>query len=77
MFNQNPIRLSHMLVLLELRENFYLMRNNEKLLVFERLDGDKKKMNDPISITKVVRIGAPTCDVNAHLNYVTATGIDV
>ena len=23
------------------------------------------------------RIGAPTCDVNAHLNYVIVTGIDV
>jgi hypothetical protein len=36
----------------------------------------RKKPDDPVNITEAVRIGAPTCDVNAHLNYVTATGID-
>ena len=36
------------------------------------------KLDDPVNITEAIRIGAPTwCDVNAHLNYVTATGIDV
>ena len=28
-------------------------------------------------MAEAVRIGAPTCGVNAHLNYATATGIDV
>jgi len=51
------------------------MRNNGKLLVFERLDGDKK--NDPDNTVEAIRIDAPICDVDAHLNYVTATGIDV
>jgi hypothetical protein len=35
------------------------------------------KLDDPVNIAKVVRIGAPTCDANAHQNHVTATGIDV
>ncbi len=53
-----------------------MMRNNMKLLMFERLDGDKK-LDDPVNIAKAIRIGAPTCDVNAHLNCVTAMGRDV
>jgi len=60
-----------------LREKFILMRNNEKLLELARLDGDNKKLDDPVNIAKAIRIGAPTCDVNAHLNYVTATGFYV
>ena len=28
-------------------------------------------------MVEAIRIGAPTCDVNACLNYVIATGIDV
>jgi hypothetical protein len=35
------------------------------------------KLDDPVNIAKDVRIGAPTCDVNAHLNFVTTTEIDV
>jgi hypothetical protein len=35
------------------------------------------KLDDLVNIAQVVRIGAPTCDVNVHLNYITATGIDV
>ncbi len=54
------------------------MRNNGKLLEFERLDGGKKYyLDDPVNIAEAIRIGAPTCDDNAHLNYVTATSIDV
>jgi hypothetical protein len=53
------------------------MRNGEKLLELERLNGDNKKLDDLVYIAEVVRIGAPTCDVNSHLNYVTATGINV
>ena len=37
----------------------------------------QQKLDDPVNIAEAIRIGAPTCDVNAHLNYVTATGIDV
>ena len=37
----------------------------------------QQKLDDPVNIAKAARIGAPTCDVNAHLNYVAATGIDV
>jgi len=34
-------------------------------------------LDDPINIAKAIRICAPICDVNAHLNYVTAARIDV
>ena len=34
------------------------------------------KLEDPVNIAESVRIGAPTCDVNAHLNYITATRIE-
>jgi hypothetical protein len=37
----------------------------------------QQKLYDPVNAAEDVEIGAPTCDVNAHLNYVTATGIDV
>jgi hypothetical protein len=37
----------------------------------------QQKLDDPVNIAEAVRIVAPTCDVNAHVNYVTATGIDV
>ncbi len=37
----------------------------------------QQKLDDPVNIAKAFRIGAPTCDVNAHLNFVSATGIDV
>ena len=33
----------------------------------------QQKLDDPVNIAEAVRIGAPTCDVNAHLNYVNAT----
>ena len=33
-------------------------------------------MDDPVDISKDIRIGAPTYDDNAHPNYVIATGID-
>ena len=52
-----------------------MMRNNGKLLVFERLDGGTK-LDDPINIEEAIRIGAPTRDVNAHINYATTNGID-
>ncbi len=42
MFDQNLIRLFHLLVLLVLRENFNPMRNNEKVLELERLNGDNR-----------------------------------
>ena len=35
------------------------------------------KLDNPVNIAEAIRIGAPTCEVNAHLNYVNATGIDV
>ena len=35
------------------------------------------KLDDPVNIAEAVRIVAPTCDVNAHLNDVIATGMDV
>ncbi len=35
------------------------------------------KPDDPVNIAEAIRIGAPTCDVNAHINYVTTTGIYV
>jgi len=44
--------------------------------VLESLNGDKK-VDDQVNISKAFRIGAPTCDANAHLNYVTTSGIDV
>ena len=34
-------------------------------------------MEVPFKIAKYIRVGAPTCDVNGHLNYVNETGIDV
>ena len=37
----------------------------------------QQKLDDPVNIIEADRIGAPTCDMNAHLNYVTATGINV
>ena len=81
MFNQKVIRLVHQLVLLELREKFNLMRNNEKLLVFERLDGDIKNWIILLTynIAEAIRIdGALTCGDSAHLNYyVNATRINV
>ncbi len=77
MFNYNLIRLFHLLVLPVLREKFNPMRNIEKLLELDRLNGDNKKLDDPVKIAEAIRIGAPTCDVNAHLNYIIATGIDV
>ena len=46
--------------------------------MLERLDGGNKDyLEDPVNIAEAIRIGAPTCDVNAHVNYVNATGIDV
>ena len=45
--------------------------------MFERFDGEKKKMYGHVNIAEASRIGAPTCDVNANLNYVTTTGNDV
>ncbi len=39
MFNQNLIRLFHLFVLVVLREKFNRMRNSEKLLELERLNG--------------------------------------
>ena len=30
-----------------------------------------------MNMAESIRIGPPTCNVNVHLNYVTATGIDV
>ncbi len=41
-FNPNLIRSFHLLVMLVLREKFNLVRNNEKLIDPERLNGDKK-----------------------------------
>jgi hypothetical protein len=37
----------------------------------------QKKLEDPISIAEAIRIGDPTCDDDAHLNYFNATEIDV
>jgi len=37
----------------------------------------QRKLDEPVNIEEVVRIGAPTCDVNSNLNNVTQTGIDV
>jgi hypothetical protein len=51
------------------------MRNNGTLLVIDHLD--EKKLIGPIDIVEAIRIGAPTCDINVHLNYAIATGIDV
>jgi hypothetical protein len=34
-------------------------------------------MNGPANIAEAIQIGAPTCNVNAHLNCVTAIGIVV
>ena len=28
------------------------------------------KLDDPVNIAEAIRVGAPTCDVNAHLNYI-------
>ena len=35
-----------------------------------------KSLNDPLNLAEAHRIGAPTFDVNANLNYVTVTRID-
>jgi len=35
------------------------------------------KLDDLVNIAEAIRLGAPACDVNGHLNYVTAIGIDV
>jgi hypothetical protein len=32
---------------------------------------------DPVNIAEAIRIGAPTCDFIANLNYVTTTRIDM
>jgi len=54
------------------------MRNNAELFRFERLDGGNEEyIDDPANIAEAIRISAPTCGVNAHLNYVIAIGIDV
>ena len=47
--------------------------------MFERLEAIRReqKLDDPIKIAEAIRIGAPICDVNAHLNYVSSSGIDV
>jgi hypothetical protein len=37
----------------------------------------QQKLDDHVNITKAIRIGAPTCDINVHLNYVNGTGIGV
>ena len=37
----------------------------------------EKLIDDPVNIAEAILIGAPICDVNARLNYVTATGIYV
>jgi len=37
----------------------------------------QQKLDDPFNIAEANRIGAPTCDLNAHLKYFIATGIDV
>ena len=60
-----------------LREMSNPMRSNAKMLDFKRLDGGNQKLMDPVNIVKAIHNGAPTCVVNAHLNYVTATRIDV
>jgi len=36
----------------------------------------QQKLDDYVNIVEAIQIGALTCDVNAHLNYVTSTGID-
>ena len=36
-----------------------------------------QKLDDLVNIAEAIRISAPTCDVNAHLDYATATIIDV
>ncbi len=71
------IRIFHLLVMLVLREKFSPMRNSESLLNGADAKRRQQKLDDFVNIAEDVRIGAPTCDVNAHLNYVTATGIDV
>ena len=37
----------------------------------------QKELDHLVNIAEAIRIGVPICDVNAHLNYVTAAGIDV
>jgi len=37
----------------------------------------QQRQENHVNMAEAVRIGAPTCGVNAHLNYATATGIDV
>ena len=65
------------LVLPALHEKYNRMRNNGKMLVLARLDGDKK-MDDHVNTSEAIRIGAPTCDVIAHLEkYDNVPGIDV
>jgi hypothetical protein len=49
MFNQNLIRLFHLLVLLVLREKFNPMCNNEKLPELERLNGDNRNYMIPLT----------------------------
>jgi hypothetical protein len=35
----------------------------------------QKKLDDLINIVKTIQIGAPTCDVNAHLNVELQLGV--
>ena len=34
-------------------------------------------MDDPVNIAEAIRTSSPTCDVKAHLNYVSAARIGV
>jgi hypothetical protein len=53
------------------------MRNNDKAARDRALRRRRHKLDDLVNIAQAIRIGAPTCDDNAHLNYVTAARIDV
>jgi len=49
------------------------MRNNGNRVIRQR----QEKIDDHVNMVEAIRIGAPTCDINAYLNYIIATGIDV
>ena len=55
-------------------QSYAQQREAARVRAFRR---QRKQMDDPINKTKATRIGAPTCVVSAHLNYVSAFRIDM
>ncbi len=79
MFNPKLIRRTlHKLVLLKLRENEVQCDAQQREVArVQALRRRYKKLHNPVNVAEAFRIDTPTCDVNAHLNYVVATGMDV